>query len=155
MFYSIIYSGRMRNIRVLISFILIISYMIMYSSCTTTDIEFINPHTQGSGMLKDITKIKLISGRIINCKDNLIMIKKSSDTTGFVFIQTSDTVRAGSSGYGYMTSWNELRIPLSDIQNFQIYEAKGNGAMSFGIILGSLILISLLIFSVAGPLYGK
>jgi hypothetical protein len=155
MIYSIIYLGRMRNIRVLLCYTLIVSYMIMYSGCTTTDIEYLNPDTQGSGMLKDITKIKLISGRIINCKDNLISIEKSSDTTGFALIQTSDTVRAGSNGYGYLTSWNELKIPLSDIQNFQIYETKGSGAMSFGIILGSLVLITLLCIAVAGPIFGK
>lgn len=155
MFYSIIFTDRMRNIRVMISFILIVSFMNMFSGCTSTDIELINPDTQGSGMLKDITKIKLISGRIINCKDNLIRIERSSDTTGFALIQTSDTVKAGSSGYGYKTSWNELKIPLSDIQNFQIYETKGNGVMAFGIVLGYLVLVSLLTIAVAGPIFGK
>lgn len=155
MFYGILNSRRMRNISLRISFFLILSYMIMYSGCTTTDIVLINPDTQGSGMMKDITKIKLLSGRIIICKDNLIRIEKSSDTTGFVMIQTTDTVKAGSSGFGYKTSWNELKIPLSDIKNFQIYETKGSGAMSFGIILGSLVLFTFLCIAVAGPIFGK
>lgn len=76
MFYSIIFTDKMRNIRVLISFILIVSFMNMFSGCTATEIELINPDTQGSGTLKDIPKIKLISGRIINCNDNLIRKKK-------------------------------------------------------------------------------
>lgn len=155
MFYSIIYSGRRRNFRVLISFILIVLNMNMFSGCTTTNIEYINPDVQVSDILKDISGIKLVNGKTIECRNNLIKIDKSSYSTGSVYIQTLDTIKAGSSGYSYRTSWNELSIPLSDIRNFQIEETKVNAAMGAGIVLGAMVIVSLLILAVSDPIFGK
>lgn len=155
MYYSLKNSGKVTEIRVLTGIVLFLSFMIFYAGCTTTNIVNINPDVQVSDILKDISGIKLVNGKTIECRDNLIKIDKSSYSTGSVYIQTLDTIKAGSSGYSYRTSWNELSIPLSDIRNFQIEETKVNAAMGAGIVLGALVIVSLLILAVSDPIFGK
>lgn len=147
--YSKIKSGRLGISILLLNGIIILIYITAYCGCTTTEVLTKSPDIQKPGFTREIKSIELLNGKEIDCEDKLMKIEKTSESTGIVIVQESDTIKAGSAGYKYKSDWNELRIPLNDIRNFQIYDNTETDVVSGTVIVISAVIIGLFITGVA------
>lgn len=102
--------------------IIILIHITAYIGCSTTEVLTKSPDVQKPGFTREIKSIVLLNGKEIDCEDKLMKIEKISESTGIVILQYADKIETESAGYTYKSDWNELRIPLKDIRNFQIYD---------------------------------
>lgn len=145
--YAKIKSGRLGISILLLNGIIILMYITAFCGCTTTEVLTKSPDVQKPGFTREIKSIELLNGKEIDCEDKLMKIEKTSESTGIVIVQEADTIKAGSAGYTYKSDWNELRIPLKDIRNFQIYDNTETNVVSGTVIVISAVILGL---SIAG-----
>lgn len=142
---AIIKSGRFRICILFVNSIIILTYIIVYCGCSTTEVLTESPDVQKPGFTREIKYIELLNGKEIDCEDKLMKIEKTSESTGIIIIQYEDTIRAGSAGSTYKSDWNELRIPLKDIRNFQMYDNSQTDAVSGTVIAITVVISGLII----------
>ena len=140
-------SGKLGISILLFNGIIILIYIVTYCGCSTTEVLTESPDVQKPGFTREIKSIELLNGKEIDCEDKLMKIEKTSESTGIIIIQYEDTIRAGSAGSTYKSDWNELRIPLKDIRNFQMYDNSQTDAVSGTVIVISAVILGL---SIAG-----
>jgi len=140
-------SGRLGISILLLNSIIILIYITAYCGCSTTEVLTKSPDVQKPGFTREIKCIELLNGKEIDCEVKLMKIEKTSESTGIIILQYADTIKAGSAGYTYKSDWNELRIPMKDIRNFQIYETSETDVVSGTVIAISAVILGL---SIAG-----
>lgn len=139
MFYSLINSSRLKHLRAVFSIILIIAYLTAYSGCMTTYNYF-----ESSGSLNrispdEITKIELIDGSVVNCKDKIINIEKDSDSVKYIVVKTL------TEGKNHKASHSEKRISEKDILKIHVVHSEVNGQKTVLVVMGIVIVLGLIV----------
>ena len=140
MIYSIINSCKMRTGRILLSCLLIITTLITFSSCTTTESSYVRAGSYDEGSQSRIIKIILKNGIVINCEDKHVKIEDNYDMTSSFVISTAEITNGG------VINWKEQRIPGTDIQRILIEEEKTDATKSILIISGIVIVAAIVFF---------
>ena len=75
---AIIKSGRFRICILFVNSIIILTYIIVYCGCSTTEVLTESPDVQKPGFTHEIKCIELLNGKEIDCEDKLMKIEKTS-----------------------------------------------------------------------------
>ena len=145
MIYRIVNSKKMRVKKTLLSCILIITILVTFSSCATTEIIPRKAENVEYGSPAVITKIILNNKLSIDCRNTFIRIDRETDPEGIFTIIYTDTLKESNNGYVYKTKWNELRIPERDIYKVYMEDQEVSVSSAVFIILGLLTIAALLI----------
>ena len=145
MIYRIVNSKKMRVKKALLSCILIISTLVAYSGCATTEIIPMKAENVEYGSPAVITKIILNNKLSIDCRNTYIRIDRETDPAGIFTIIYKDTLKESNNGYVYKSEWNELRIPERDIYKVYMEDQEVSVSSAMMIVLGLLVLAALLI----------
>jgi len=145
MIYRIVNSKKMRVKKALLSCILIISTLVAYSGCATTEIVAMKAENVEYGSPAVITKIILNNKLSFDCRNTFIRIDRETDPSGIFSIMYTDTVKESNNGFIYKTRWNELRIPERDIYKVYMEDQEVSVSSAVLIILGLLALAALLV----------
>jgi len=148
MIYSKINSCKMGTGRVLLCCILIITTLITFSSCTTTESSYVRVGSYDEGSQSRIIKIILKNGIVINCEDKRVRIENNYDMTSSFIISTTDITNAG------VINWKEQRIQGRDIQRILIEEEKTDATKTILIITGIVIIATIVFFVLAAIGFG-
>lgn len=145
MFYRFINSGKFRFQRVIVNFIVVISYIFTLKGCMTTDISYVTPETIEPSTFENISLIILKSRITIDCKNKIVNLEKGNDST-FYF-----TVTPVAGGEGYKTNGEKQMIPVKDVLRIQLSESSLSdgsvallivGALAIGLIIAYAIAVS-------------
>jgi len=145
MIYRIVNSKKMRVKKTLLSCILIITILVTFSSCATTEIIPRKAENVEYGSPAVITKIILNNKLSIDCRNTFIRIDREADQSGIFTIIYTDTLKESNNVYVYKTKWNELRIPERDIYKVYMEDQEVSVSSAVFIILGLLTIAALLI----------
>ena len=144
MIYSKINSCKMRTERVLLCCILIITTMITFSSCTTTETSVVTNDRFDRESQAKIIKIILKNGIVINCEDKIVRFENNYDMSGDFIISTADTMNAGT------VNWKDQRISGTDIQKIFIEEENIDATKVILIASGILVLAAVVFLVLIG-----
>ena len=148
MIYAKINSCKMRSERVLLCCILIITTMITFSSCTTTETSVVTNDRFDRESQTKIIKIILKNGIVINCEDKRVRFENNYDMTGSFVISTADITNDG------VINWKEQVIPVTDIQRILIEEENTDATKTILIVSGIVVVAAILIFVLAAMGFG-
>ncbi|MBK8552472.1 MAG: hypothetical protein IPL53_15930 [Ignavibacteria bacterium] len=143
MIYKLINSENLRFKRAILIYFIIISYLITFSSCMTTESLTVSADKLKSVTSGEITNIKLKNGNSIDCGNKFVEIIKKSDSTVLLSMYTPVHSREN-----YGSEKNEMIIPVNDILTVQLQNRETDVPMTillvFGIavIAGGLIALS-------------
>lgn len=149
MIYARINSAKMRCKRILLSCILIITTLITFSSCTTTESSYVTIGSYDQGSQAKILKIILKNGIEINCQDKLVRFEDIYDQGGAIIISFGDTLKSGA------INWKEQRIPETNIYKIFIEEDKVNATKTILIVSGVVLVAALIFIVLAGIGFGE
>ena len=141
MFYKIINSGKYKTGRVLLNYILILSYFIFANSCMTTRDYFTNPEYLKTEQLEDINIIELKNGTVIEGKDKLIQIGRNADSTMYLRIWSEDQVKSKEHVDNNTVKWSKVQISEKDIKKIQMTDSKVNVPVTLLLIFGILVVL--------------
>lgn len=140
MFYSLINSSKLKYRRAALHILIIISYLTTFSGCMTTYNYFESPETIDTISADEITKIELINGTVINCKDKIINYESGADSIKYI------VVKSLSEGNNYKAYHSEKRISEKDILKIYFEHSEVNGQKTVLLVLGIVIVIGILVF---------
>lgn len=148
MIYKIINSEKIRIQRAILSCLLIITTLITFSGCMTTEMFYISPESVNYGNQGEITKIQLKNGTSIDCENKTIKFERDSNSVGYIVIVThsADTVKKGNKLY---IQSKEQRITASDILKIHLKKTDVNGGLTALAIVGGLIAVILIIGAIS------
>lgn len=148
MIFAIINSAKMKYKRILLSCILIITTMVTFSSCTTTESSFLSTGSLEQGSQAKILKIVLMNGLEINCQGKLVRYEAINDKDGVFIISVGDTLKSGA------INWKEQRIPEMNIYKIFIEEDKVNATKTILIVSGVVVVAAVIFIVLAGIGFG-
>ena len=138
MFYRFINSGRFRFQRIIVNFIVVISYIFTLKGCMTTDISYVTPETIEPSTFENISLIILKSRITIDCKNKIVNLEKGNDST-FYF-----TVTPVAGGEGFKTNEEKQMIPVKDVLRIQLSDDRlSDGGVA--LIIAGILAIGLFI----------
>ena len=140
MFYGLIISSKLKFSRAVFHIFLIVSYLTTFSSCMTTYNYSESPDTIDKISSDEITKIELINGTFINCKDKVITYEKGADSVKYI------VVKSVYEGKDYKAYHSEKRISEKDILKIHIEHSEINAQNTFLLVLGIVIVTGILVF---------
>ena len=144
MIYAKINSCKMRSERVMLCCILIITTMITFSNCTTTETSVVTNDRFDRESQAKIIKIILKNGIVINCEDKIVRFENNYDMSGDFIISSADTLKAGT------VNWKDQRISGTDIQKILIQEENVNTTKTILIVSGLLVLAAVVFLVLIG-----
>lgn len=141
MFYKIINSGKYKAGRVLLNYILIVSYFISANSCMTTRDYSTNPEYLKTEQLEDIYRIELKNGTVIDGKDKIIQLGRNADHTMYLLIWSEDQVMSKEHADNTKVKWSKVQISENEIKKIQMTDSKVNLPITLLLIFGILVVI--------------
>lgn len=140
MFYGLIVSSKLKISRAVFHIFLIVSYLTTFSSCMTTYNYSESTDTIDTISSDEITKIELINGTFINCKDKVITYETGADSVKYI------VVKSVSGGKDYKAYFSEKRISEKDILKIHIEHSKIDAQNTVLLVLGIVIVTGILTF---------
>ncbi len=149
MIYKIINSAKMRFKRVLLCCILIITTLITFSSCTTTEHTFVRAGSYDNESGSKIIRIILKNGTVINCEDKIVRFENNYDMSQDFIISAADTLKAGT------INWKEQRISGTDVQKIYIEEENVDATKTVLILSGVIVLAAAVYYLLFALTFGS
>lgn len=142
MFYKIMISPKLSNLRSLLIWILVLSQVITANSCMTTKTYKVEPDALRTDLLVIITQITLANGKVVDCRDKFITFNGLPDTSKSLKIQYFDTVKVNNSGRYNVVSKTDT-VAFSDIVSLK-YNDKHIDGVATGLWVLGIIVVSVL-----------
>lgn len=139
MLYRIINSSKQKYSRGFIHIFIIISYLATHSGCMSTYNYSSSPDNISSISPDEITKIELIDGSVIYCKNKTVMIERGADSVKYILVKSLTGSKDSN------TNLSEKRISEKDIFKIHIEHSKINSRKTALLVLVTVAAIGIIV----------
>lgn len=151
MIFNKINSKKYYSLKAILSCFLITSFITTFSSCmTTSETFYATPDTLSAGSLKDINKLILKNGKVIEFGDKTIEAGRDSNNALFFFIWLADNPESQDGNGQNVVNWTKERIPASDILKIKLEKSTVNIPISLLVIGGSILILGIILYAASG-----
>ncbi len=141
MIFKLINSESLKSKKTVLTYLLVISCLIAFSSCMTTESLTVSPDSLKSASPGQITNIKLKNGDSINCDNKIVQIIARPDSIKML------TVLSRVTGDNSGAFSNYKIIPLSEIINVKMEKSEIDKPMTIIFFAGLIVSVIGLIMS--------